>query len=961
MPQTLYLIDGHALAYRTYFALTSGSQSTSRWTTTKGEPTAGVYGFASVLLRYLEQDRPDYLMVAFDVGRTFRDDLFPEYKGTREKMPDDLAVQIERIRQMVDAFNIPRLEMDGYEADDVLGSVARKAAAHGIGVKIITGDRDLLQLVDDRIFVSLPDGKSLGESKDYAAKDVVEKLGVRPDQVVDYKALVGDTSDNIPGVRGIGEKTAIRLLADYDTLDNLYAHLDTIGGSIAKKLADGRDSAYLSQELARIITDLDVPLDLSHAAVENFDPAPVEAIFHELEFRTLVKRISVLAASFGHVMAEPAPAPLEEKKPVTGQMSLFDMPSAPVAAPRSETPTQLDADAEPPHGVSAARLVDSVHTLNDLLTELNTASVIAFDTETTSTDQMKADLVGISLATQPGHGWYIPVGHTEGQQLPLTTVLEALRGPLTDPNIPKIGHNVKYDYIVLARYGLRVSPLSFDSMIAEWLRDPNSRNLGLKRLAWVRLNAEMTEIETLIGKGKKQITMAEVPIPLAAAYAGDDAEVVIRLQTLLEKDMADVGASDLFYNLEMPLVPILAGMEMAGITVDAAFLQSMSGELQTQLQILEEKIYQTVGETFNINSTQQLSDALFKTLKIAPPQGTKKNVSGHYSTAAEVLESIREDNEVVEWILEHREISKLKSTYVDALPAQVNARTKCVHTSYNQTGSVTGRIASSDPNLQNIPIRTELGRRIRKAFVAQPGNTLLAVDYSQVELRIVAHMANDEAMIAAFRAGQDIHATTAAAVAGIPLEQVTKSQRRHAKAINFGIIYGMSAFGLTRTTDLTLAESENFVKAYYQKFPGVKSYLDGIRKLAAKQGYVETLMGRRRYFPGLQTMSNPNVRAREEREAINAPVQGTAADIMKIAMLHIPAALQNAGLSAKMLLQVHDELVFECPESEVRQTAKVVQETMQSAYQLIVPLLTEARCGQNWYDLKPLEDTLEEV
>jgi DNA polymerase-1 len=563
--------------------------------------------------------------------------------------------------------------------------------------------------------------------------------------------------------------------------------------------------------------------------------------------------------------------------------------------------------------------------------------------------------VGISLATQPGHGWYIPVGHTEGQQLPLATVLEALRGPLTDPHIPKIGHNVKYDYVMLARYGLRVTPLSFDSMIAEWLRDPNSRNLGLKRLAWVRLTAEMTEIETLIGKGKKQITMAEVPIPLAAAYAGDDAEVVIRLQPLLEKDVADVGASDLFYNLEMPLVPILADMEMAGITVDAAFLQSMSGELQTQLQILEDKIYQTVGEPFNINSTQQLSDALFKTLKIVPPQGTKKNVSGHYSTAAEVLESIREDNEVVEWILEHREYSKLKSTYVDALPAQVNPRTGCVHTSYNQTGSVTGRIASSDPNLQNIPIRTELGRRIRKAFTAQPGNTLLAVDYSQVELRIVAHMANDEAMIAAFRAGQDIHATTAAAVAGIPLEQVTKSQRRHAKAINFGLIYGMSAFGLTRTTDLTLAESENFVKAYYQKFPGVKSYLDGIRKLAAKQGYVETLMGRRRYFPGLQTMSNPNVRAREEREAINAPVQGTAADIMKIAMLHIPASLQNAGLSAKMLLQVHDELVFECPEAEVEETAKVVKETMEAAYDLVVPLLTEARGGQNWYDLKPLD------
>ena len=949
MPETLYLIDGHALAYRTYFALTGAGQATARWVTTSGEPTAGTYGFISVLLRYLEQDRPDYMMVAFDVGRTFRDDLFPDYKGTREKMPEDLAVQIGRIRQLVDAFNIPRLEVEGYEADDVLGSIARKAAAQGLGVKIITGDRDLLQLVDDRIFVSLPDGKSLGDAKDYTAKDVVAKLGVRPDQVVDYKALVGDPSDNIPGVKGIGEKTAIRLLADYDTLDNIYAHLEQIGGSIAKKLAEGRDNATLSQQLARIITDLDLPLDLEHADVKNFNPAAVEAIFHELEFRTLMKRITALAESFGKT----SPAPPTEKKPTqaaaAGQLSLFDLPPTP------QLPSTPAGSPEPPRGVAAARLVDDVHSLTELVNELNAATVIAFDTETTSTDQMRADLVGIALATQPGHGWYIPVGHREGQQLPLATVLDAIRGPLTDPHIPKTGHNIKYDYVMLARYGLRVTPLGFDTMIAEWLRDPNSRNLGLKRLAWVRLNAEMTEITDLIGKGVKQITMDQVPIAQAAAYAGDDAEVVIRLQPILEEDVEHVGAKTLLYDMEMPLVPILADMEMAGIKVDAEFLGNMSQELQATLIQLEDKIYQTVGEPFNINSTQQLSDALFKKLKITPPQGTRKNASGHYSTAADVLETIREDNEVVEWILEHREISKLKSTYVDALPAQVNPHTGRVHTSYNQTGSVTGRIASSDPNLQNIPIRTELGRRVRKAFVAEPGNTLLAIDYSQVELRIVAHMADDQAMIAAFRAGQDIHATTAAAVAGIPLDQVTKSQRRHAKAINFGLIYGMSAFGLTRTTDLTLAESEDFVKAYFQQFPGVKNYLDGIRQLAAKQGYVETLLGRRRYFPGLQTQSNFNTRAREEREAINAPVQGTAADIMKIAMLNIPAALEKAGLSARMLLQVHDELVFECPENEVQESAKVIQETMESAYPLQVPLLTEARSGQNWYDMKPLE------
>lgn len=950
MPQTLYLIDGHALAYRTYFALTSG-QGTSRWQTTSGEPTAGIYGFASVLLKYLEQDRPDYLMVAFDVGRTFRDDLYPEYKGTREKMPDDLARQIERIRQMVDAFNIPRLEVDGYEADDVLGSLARKAAAQGLGVKIITGDRDLLQLVDDRIFVTLPEGRSLADAKDYTPKDVIEKLGVRPGQIVDYKALVGDTSDNIPGVKGIGEKTAVRLLADYGDLDNIYAHLDEIGGSIAKKLADDRENAYLSRQLARIITDLDVPLDLKQGAVENFNPAAVEELFRELEFRSLMKRLVALAESFGK-QTPPAAPPPAEGYPAGGQMALFDAP--PALAPAGEPAA--------PRGVAASIIVNTPQTLAELANQLESARVIAFDTETTSTDQMQAELVGLSLATQPGQGWYIPVGHRQGQQLPLPTVLEALRGPLTDPAIPKIGHNIKYDYVMLARYGLRVTPLGFDTMIAEWLRDPNSRNLGLKKLAWVRLNADMTEIEDLIGKGKKQITMDQVPIELAAPYAAADAEVVIRLHPLLEADVEAVGAKELLYELEMPLVPVLADMEMAGIKVDADFLHAMSGELQTQLDELEKKVYAAVGEPFNINSTQQLSDALFKKLKIPPPAGTRKTASGHYSTAADVLDYLRQDHEVVAWILEHREISKLKSTYVDALPAQINPRTGRVHTSYNQTGSVTGRIASSEPNLQNIPIRTELGRRVRKAFVAESGalapnrHTLLAVDYSQVELRIVAHMADDQAMIAAFNAGQDIHATTAAAVYGVPLEQVTRSMRRHAKAINFGLIYGMSAFGLTRTTELTLAESEDFVRAYFEKFPGVKHYLDGIRKLAARQGYVETLLGRRRYFPGLQTQSNPNVRAREEREAINAPIQGTAADIMKIAMLRIPGALQKAGLSARMLLQVHDELVFECPESEVRQTARLVQETMGNAYKLKVPLLTEARSGPNWYDMVPLEN-----
>jgi DNA polymerase-1 len=934
MPPVLYLIDGHALAYRTFFALTRGSGA--GFTTRSGEPTAGVYGFTSVLLRILEQEHPDYLAVAFDTGRTFRDDLYPEYKGTRAKMPDELRTQIERVRQLVDAFNIPRLEVEGYEADDVLGSVARQAVQRGLGVKIITGDRDLLQLVDTRVIVSLP-GKSLSDSKDYLPEDVVEYLGVRPDQVVDLKALVGDKSDNIPGVAGIGDKTAASLLQTYADLDGIYAHLDELSPSVRNKLETGRDSAYLSRKLARIVEDLSIPLDLEQARPQQFDPLQVEGIFRELEFRSLIGRLTALEQAYG------------KTSPKTGQqLTLFGPQTA---------PPDLASDAPALQVLSSQDrqvvLVDTPQALEDLAQRLASARVISFDTETTSTDQMRAVLVGISLAVEQGQGYYIPVGHLPqaGRQLPLASVMEALRPALTNPAIPKVGHNMKYDFVVLARNGVRVSPLAFDTMIAEWLTNPASRNLGLKNLAWVRQDIRMTDIEELIGTGKKQISMAEVAVDKAAAYAAADAEVVLRLMSELQDDLQERNAGKLFAELEMPLVPVLADMEMSGVALDTGFLRGMSGELNQRLMEIEQLVYNEVGAPFNLNSTQQLSVALFDRLKIPPPDRTSRTSSGHYSTSAEVLDALRGKHPAVDWVLEYRELAKLKSTYLDALPSQVNPQTGRVHTSYNQTGSVTGRIASSDPNLQNIPIRTDLGRQVRKAFVASPENLLLSVDYSQIELRIVAHMANDPAMIAAFAAGQDIHTTTAAAIYGIPLEKVDREQRRRAKGVNFGLIYGMSAFGLTRYADLTLAEAEDFMRAYFSQFPGVKNYLDGMRSLAARQGYVETLLGRRRYFPGLKSQSDHNTRNREEREAINAPIQGTAADIMKIAMLHVPPALAQAGLSARMILQVHDELVLECPKSELSATADLVREVMEGAFQISVPLLTEARFGANWGEM----------
>ena len=932
MPPTLYLIDGHALAYRMYFALTAGGSS-QRWQTSKGEPTAGIYGFARELVRVLEQEKPEYLAVAFDVGKTFRDEIFPEYKATREKMPDELRSQIERIREMVDAFHIPRLEMEGFEADDVLGSIAKIAAEQGLGVKIITGDRDLLQLVNERTAVYLA-----GDDQTYITdQDVINKLGVRPDQVVDYKALVGDASDNIPGVKGVGEKTATALLEKFGTLDAIYQNIDQVENRWKAKLEANKDAAYMSRDLARIEINLDLKLDLEHAAIKPFDPSKLEAFFKEMEFRTLLSKVPGISGG----VTESTEAAPKSAKTKSGQLTMFVNQPQAVYSPQ---PSNIEVIT-----------VDTDDKLNDLVQELSKVKVISFDTETTDTEEMKAELVGISLAIKEGQGYYIPVGHTSGSNLPIDRVISALTPSMTNAKIGKIAHNAKYDHILLARYGLITTPLTFDTMLAEFIIDPASRNLGLKNLAAFRLGEEMTHIEDLIGKGKKQISMADVAIETAANYAAADAETTLRLMPILLKELERVNGTKILNDIDMPLTVVLADMEMTGALIDIKFFGKMSVEMGKRLAEIEKQIFDLAGKSFNINSPQQLSDILFNHLRLEPPDKGHKTATGFYSTSADVLEAMRGKHPILDWILEQRELSKLKSTYVDALPSAVDKNTGRVHTSYSQIGAVTGRLSSNNPNLQNIPIRTDTGRRVRNGFIADDGNTLLSVDYSQIELRIVAHMAKDEAMLSAFRAGEDIHATTAAAIYDIELDQVNKDMRRHAKAINFGLIYGMSAFGLTRSTELTLAEAEDFVKAYFRKFPGVKTYLDGMRKQAAEVGYVETLLGRRRYFPALQGKVNVQMKNREEREAINAPIQGTAADIMKIAMLKIPSALKAAGLKGKMLLQVHDELVLECPQSEIQKTAQVVRETMANAYPLSIPLETEARAGANWGEMTVLK------
>lgn len=945
----LYLIDGHALAYRTYFALTAAGSDSGRWMTKSGEPTAGTYGFTSVLLNLLQKDRPDYLAVSFDAGRTFRDDLYAEYKGTRAKMPDELSLQIERIQEVVAAFGIPVLTAEGYEADDVLGTVARRAAAQGVSVKIITGDRDLLQLADEHITINLA-GQKLSEAMDYGPAEVQARYGLTPAQYIHFKALVGDASDNIPGVKGIGEKTATALLQTYGSLDGIYANLDSLAKGVRAKLEAGRESAYLSLRLATIVTDLDLPFDLEACRVRPPDRERIFELFRRLEFNSLLKRLPDKGdeGRGKKEEGEGRETAGAQHSAVGSQMGLF----AEAAAP-----------AHVREGPTRAHIVADEAALAALLRELEAATDgIAFDVETDGLSPMRASLVGISLAVKEGEGYYIPVGHTEGRQLPLARVLEALKGPLTDPKIPKHGHNIDFDYIALVRRGVRVAPLGMDTLLGEWLCDPASHSLGLKKLALVRLGVEMTEIAELIGKGRKQITMAQVPIEQAAIYAAADADIVLRLVPVLRRELEEKQQLDLLNKLEMPLIPVLAEMEMTGIRLDTDLLAAFASELEQQLAQLEQEVYAAAGATFNLNSTQQLSDVLFGKLALKPPDRSRKTASGKYSTAADVLEEMRGQHPVIDLILEQRELSKLKSTYVDALPQQVNPETGRVHTSFNQAGAVTGRLASTDPNLQNIPVRTELGRRVRRAFIAAPGHVLLSADYSQIELRIAAHYSQDPALMRTFFEGGDIHTATAAAVLGLPPEKISKHQRRIAKTVNFGILYGQSAFGLTRTTGLTLAEAEDFIRNYFDRFPGLKKYLDETKRMAMERGYVETLLGRRRYFPGLRAGAASAdareaaiARARAEREAINAPIQGTAADIVKKAMLELPPALAAAGLSARLLLQVHDELLLECPANEVKATARVARKVMESAFTLRVPLAVEVRAGPNWEDMEEVE------
>ena len=922
----LYLIDGHALAYRSYFALQHGG-----FTTSGGESTSAIYGFSRALLDVIEHYQPKYLAVAFDEGLSGREEIYPEYKATRERMPDDLRSQFDRIRELVAAFNIPQLTMSNMEADDVMGTICEQAVAMGLDVHIATGDRDILQLLGPHVRVQLP--QRGGDDKVWDEAAFRDKWGLAPSQLVDLKAMMGDSSDNIPGVAGVGEKTASKLLKEYGGLDAIYDNLDHISTRARNRLREGREMAYLSQELATIMRDLDIKLDLESCVGGDFELKPVDDVFSALEFRTLRERLHKVYGG-------------------------------------------LHGDAVETGIVSAHEVVETIIArdeagLNDLVAELESAEMIAFDTETTSVDQMSAELVGISLAVDGERGFYVPVGHRVagedgqadmfaqpvGDQLPLDTVIAALRAPMENAGIPKTAHNAVYDLMILRRYGIDVSPIAFDTMIAEWVNNPISKFLGLKGLAAQTLDVRMTEISALLGKGKQQTTMDLIEIDEAAPYAAADAAMSLRLVEPLQTELADAGLERLFTNLELPLIPIIANMQGKGVALDADFLGGMSRRLRAEISELETAIIDAGGiGKFNISSPKQLSQVLFEHLRL-PTDGISKTKLG-YSTNAASLDALRDEHPIVGMIVNFRELSKLKSTYVDALPTLVNARTGRLHTSYNQAGSATGRFSSSNPNLQNIPVRTELGREVRRAFVAPAGYVLLAVDYSQIELRVMAHISEDETLIDAFQRELDIHQATAATVNGISPDEVTYEQRNFAKGVNFGLMYGMGAFRLARDSDLTLAEAEAFIATYFERMPGVKDYIDRTKAFVWEHGYTETLYGRRRVYPAIKAKGNWRSTSAEERAAINMPIQGTAADILKQSMIDLDRRLSLERHDAAMILQVHDELVLEVREDQLDEVKSLVVETMEAALPdgkpLRVPLRANASWGRNWRDMEDL-------
>ncbi len=900
----LVLFDGNALLHRAYHALPPLTVSKT------GELVGAVYGFASMLLKVIGELKPDGYAIALDKkGPTFRHRLYDQYKAQRPATPDELVSQLGRVRQLVEAFNIPIFELDDYEADDILGALSHQAGEQGMEVVIVTGDADAMQLVSSKVKVLYPKPRgSFSDTILYDEAAVSQKYGVAPEHIADLKALMGDPSDNIPGVPGIGPKTAARLIQQFGSLDQIYAHIDEVSPEkIRNILKENEAIARQSKKLATIVTELPVSLRLEESRVSRFNRPKIAELFRELEFASLLPRLAGVEAVVPGISAQP------------------------------KRPQKRDY-----------RIIDTDSDLDGLVGRLKKAGSFAFDTETTGLDPMSAQLVGISLSTAPGEAYYIPVGHVGwGQvtQLPLELVVSKLKPLMADEKLAKTAHNAKYDITVLAEHGIEVKKLTFDTMIAAYLL--GEKSLSLKALAFGRLGIEMTPINELIGSGAKQISMSQVEISRAADYACADADITGQLARLLEPELHQQGLWPLFAQVELPLVPVLISMERNGIALNKELLRQMSHRLGERLLKLEAAIYNSVGHRFNINSPQQLGPVLFEELRLPPAGKTKSG----YATGASVLEELRGTHPVIELILDYRQLAKLKSTYIDALSGLCNPKTGRLHTSFNQTRTATGRLSSSEPNLQNIPVRGELGRDVRRAFIAPDGFRLLAVDYSQIDLRVLAHLSQDPGLVSAFKQDEDIHAATAVRLFGVEAARVTPEMRRLAKTVNFGVIYGMSGYGLEQATELTREEANQFISSYFEKYPGVKCFLEATKKQARKLGYVQTMLGRRRYLPEINS-PNRQIREAAERMAINMPVQGTSADIIKVAMVRLYRELDKCRLRSQLLLQVHDELIFEVPDEELAQMLKVVPQIMATAVEFSVPLKVDIKTGGNWGQLE---------
>ena len=902
--KSIYLIDGSALFYRAYFAFIRNPLINS-----KGEDTSATYGFVNSLLKIINDEKPDYMAVVFDTkAPTFRHELYDEYKSTRAKMPQELADQIPRIRQAVDALNLPCFEMEGYEADDIIGTIAKRAEKKGLRVWCVTGDKDFFQLVTDNVGVYNPKASGNGPEK-FGREEVRQKFGVYPEHVIDKLALMGDSSDNVPGVPGVGPKTADSLLDQFGGLDKVLKNHELIKAKgTREKIRANVALAQLSQTLVTIKTDVPLDIDIDGLKKREIDYEASKKLFLELEFTRLVKQL---------------------------------IPAGETADIPEETTTPAKADYT---------LIDSMDALKKLLKRLAALKEIAVDTETTSINPLQAELVGVSLSDKAGVGYYIPLAHSgEGEtNLPFDKALAEIKRLLENGKVQKAGQNIKYDLHVLRRYGIEIEPISFDTMLASYVLDPSSREHSLSLLAKKHFDYNMQPISDLIGSGKNQKTFDIVPVKKATFYAAEDADYTYRLRGVLAPMIDEHEMVNLYYNIELPLIRVLADMEQAGIRVDSELLGGLSTEMQGKLDSLKSEIYKAAGGEFNINSTQQLSHVLFDKLGL-PTKGKTAKKTG-YSTDVKVLEELATIHDFPKLILDYRQLTKLKNTYIDAIPKLINPETGKVHTSFNQTIAATGRLSSTDPNLQNIPVRTEEGRQIRKAFIPSDAeHTLLVADYSQIELRVLAHYSDDKGLIKAFAEKEDIHARTAAEVYGVDLKDVTAAMRRSAKTANFAIIYGVSAFGLSQQSELSMEESKVFIETYFERYPGIKQYMEQMKQFARDKGYVLTMFNRRRYLPEISSR-NFSIRQFAERVAINTPIQGTSADMIKVAMIAIHRKM--ASMRSKMVLQVHDELVFDVYKDELEQVKKIVKVGMEKAVKLKVPIVADMGVGDNWLDAK---------